>query len=114
MRTKKRLIELANNNEFTIYKKIAITLSKKLFINKWSIKSINNSLDKQYNLCSDIIRDMDIDEFIYVHRKEIRMIVKIWFWNFKRFDIRFEESQVAMVEYVILFHFKKIANSFED
>jgi len=41
MSTKKRLVELANKNENSIYKEIANALSKKVFISKIEIKMIH-------------------------------------------------------------------------
>ena len=55
MRIKKRLIELSNKNESSIYKEIAKALSKKLFISKLQIKAIRAIPDFKYNLYEDLL-----------------------------------------------------------
>jgi len=114
MRTKKRLIELANNSEDLIYKDIAICLSKKLFINKWSLKKFYYNWYKQDKLFGKITYNLWIEEYYLVHRKEIKKIEKMGFGKYKRFDTRFYEWKFAALEYALVWHINRIIFEFED
>ena len=114
MRTKDKLIELANNSKDLIYKDIAICLSKKIFINKWTIEKSFMHRDKQDILFDKITYNLWIEEYYFANKKEIKKIEKMWFGKYKRFDTRFYEWKFAALDYALLWHLNRIISEFKD
>jgi len=108
MRTKKRLIELSNKNESWIYKEIARTLSKKLFISKIQIKIIRAIPDFKYNLYEKMLEDFTISEYFFIHQDEIKntMIQELW-WLYK-FNLAYEDWKLDAITFILTYNLDKI------
>ena len=114
MRTKEKLLMLAHKSNFILYKELALRLRRKLFINKWYIRNLRFNTSKKHDLYDEIVYPLWIDEFIFKYKKELKMVEKIWYWNYKRFDIRFDEWKYAMAEYALWFHLNRIITKFNE
>jgi len=108
MRTKKRLIELANKSESLIYKEIANTLSKKIFIAEWSIKYIKSNPFLKYNLYDSIINDLWVKKYFYVNQDEIKKLLIKDFWHYHTYCLHTTELKSKAIDYTFDYYIDKI------
>jgi len=108
MRTKKRLIELSNTNESWIYKDIARTLSRRLFISKIQIKAIRNIEYFRYDLYEEILENFTTLEYFFIHLDEIIKQIENEFWWLNRFCLSCDNWRLDAITFVLSYNFDKI------